>query len=73
MLSVNKELYEPRNIYNFIDVSVNLLLNRIPGLTTRKEYWLFYFVKDDFFANWSSLCNANIDQDFLGFPLIRKL
>jgi hypothetical protein len=72
MLSVNNGLFDTRNIYNFVDASINILVNSIPTLTTTKEYWLFYYIKDDFFANWKSLYNANIDQDFLGFPLIKK-
>lgn len=72
MLSVNNVLFDTRSIYNFIDASINILVNGIPNLRSTKEYWLFYYVKDDFFANLNSLCNANIDQDFLGFPLIRK-
>lgn len=72
MLYVNAKLYEPKNIYNFIEASITLIINSIPNLTSQKEYWLFYFIKDDFWANWSSLCNANIEQDFLGFPLLRK-
>lgn len=72
MLSVNNVLFDTRNIYNFIDVSINTLVNSIPTLTRSKEYWLFYYIKDDFFANLNSLYNANIDQDFFGFPLIKK-
>lgn len=72
MLSVNNVLYEPNNIYNFINTSVNLMINNIPGLTARKEYWLFYFIKDDFRANVSSLYNVDVDTDFLGFPVIKK-
>lgn len=72
MLSVNKILFDTRNIYNFIDVSIKILVNSVPDLTKTKEYWLFYYIKDDFFANLNSLYNANIDQDFFGFPLIRR-
>lgn len=72
MLSVNKMLYNPNNIYNFINTSVDWMVDNIPDMKASKEYWLFYFIKDDYFANLSSLYNANIDLDFLGFPVIRK-
>ena len=72
MLSVNNMLFDPKNIYNFIDASINKLLHNMPELRMEKEYWLFYYIKDDFFANWRSLQNVDINQDFLGFPLIKK-
>lgn len=71
MLSVNNKLFDNRNIYNFIDVSINILVTNFQGLTATKEYWLFYYIKNDFLSNWMSLYNANINQDFLGFPLIK--
>lgn len=71
MLVVNRNLYG-RSIYNFIDASVGRLIEKTPGLRSTKEYWLFYYIKDDFLSNFSSLYNADIDQDFLGFPLIRR-
>lgn len=72
MLIVNKMLYQSCNLYNYIEASINRLVNNNLDLTVSKEYWLFYFIKDDFRANFSSLYGTNIDLDFLGFPVIQK-
>lgn len=72
MLKVNSTLFEPANIYNFINTSITTLYGFIPSLTQSPEYLLFFFVKDDFSANWSWLQYADIDLDFMGFPLIRR-
>lgn len=72
MLMINRNLYNSRNICNFIDASMSYLMKKDPSLRSTKEYWLFYYIKDDFLANFSSLYNADIDQDFLGFPFIRR-
>lgn len=74
MLIVNPDLYANpnRNIYSFIEASMNYLININPKLRETREFWLFYYIKEDYFSNLSSLFNANIDFDFLGFPFIRR-
>lgn len=72
MLIINNELFNQNNIYNFIEWSVNKLISISPGIKATKEYWLFYYIKDDFCNNLSSLCNRDISIDFLGFPQIKK-
>lgn len=71
---INKDLYNNKNIYNFIDTSINILLNnpQYNNIRVTEEYFLFYYIKSDFFSNWMSLYNFDIDLDFLGFPLIQK-
>lgn len=69
---LNPKLYHPSNIYNFIDASVNLLLLNNPRVKSQKEYWLFYYIKEDFFVNWMSLQNYNIEMDVLGFAYIKR-
>ena len=72
MLCVNKYLYNYNSIYNFINNSVNLMINDNPNLTSKKEYWLFYFIKEDFYSSLYSIYNVDIDMDFFGFSLIKK-
>lgn len=72
MYVLNPGLYQPSNIYNFIEESVNVLLLNNQGLNSQKEYWLFYYIKEDFFANWISLQNYNIEMDVLGFAHIKR-
>lgn len=72
MLRVNERLYQPQNLYNFIDDSVNRIIYNSQGINSRKEYWLYYFIREDFRGNLWSLYNVDIDTDFFGFPLIRK-
>lgn len=72
MLKVNSYLFNTRNIYNFIDVSINVLCKANPCLMYSQEYKLFFFIKDDFFANWSWLQYADISLEFMEFPLIRR-
>ncbi len=72
MIVVNPKIFDPKNIYNFVDASVIHLITKCQLLTKEKEYWLFYFIKDDFWTSLSSLYNVNIEQDFLGFPSIKK-
>lgn len=77
MLIVNRNLYpipNSGNIYSFIEASINALIAIKPELKLkeRKEFWLFYYIKEDYFSNLASLFNADIDFDFLGFPFIRR-
>ncbi len=75
MLTINsnfQQLLEKENIFSFINTSIQQISYNIPDLFQRKEYWLFYYIKDDFWANCASLYRMDIEQDFLGFPLIRK-
>ena len=72
MLSVNNLLFNRNSINYFIGDSINQLINEIPGIREKEEYWLFYFIREDFSANLFSLCGMDIDTDFLGFPVIRK-
>lgn len=72
MLCVNSILYENGNIEQFINDSVNCMIMNMPGLNMRKEYWLFYFIQEDFRTNLWSLYQINIDADIFGFPNIRK-
>lgn len=72
MLLVNPMLYENNSIEQFINASVNCMIRDIPRLNEKKEYWLFYFIKEDFRMNLWSLYQTDIDVDFFGFPMIRK-
>ena len=66
------DLSNPYNSCNFIDLSTQQMLQAIPSLITTKEYFLFYFIKDDIYANLLSLYNTDTAPDFIGFPTIRK-
>lgn len=72
MIIVNEKMYNCKNIGSFIDASIQCVINDIPDLIAKKEYWLYYFIKQDFNANMLSLHNVDVSTDFLGFPMIRK-
>lgn len=72
MYILNSGLYKHPNIYDFVDASVNVLLSRCPGLKFQKEYWLFYYIKEDFLANWMSLSGYNVEMDIFGFGYIKR-
>ena len=62
-MQVNQRLFERPSVYDFIDSSINCIINGQSNLyiNQSKDYWLFYFVKQDFFTNWMSINNYNID------------
>ncbi len=66
--------YKPINIFSYIQTSVNYLINNIYNIAASKEYFLFYYVQQNFYTNWMSLHNFDVSsQDVLGFPVIHIL
>lgn len=43
-----------------------------PAILSTKEYILFFYIKEDFAANYSSLCSADIDLECLGFSVLQR-
>ncbi len=74
-MQVNQALFTRPSVYDFIDSSIKCIINNHPnlGINLSKEYWLFYFIQQDFFTNWMSINNYNIDQDVFGFPSMHIL
>lgn len=62
------------NIYNYVDASVNVLIQQSYNITVDKKYWLFFFIKDNFRANIQYVSSINIDNDIFGFiPVWRNI
>lgn len=59
-------------LFAYTDAIINTILNTCSGLNATKEYWLYYFIKEDYRANILSLQGMNIDADIFGFPIIKK-
>lgn len=72
MLILNPEFYNTRSFIHFIDASTNALVLNNQAITMQKEYWLFYYIKEDVISNFYSLQRADINLDFLGFPTIKR-
>ena len=72
MLIVNRDLYQNPNILNFFNDSMNCLISEHPELKDTKEFFLFCYIRDDFFANINSLYSMDIDLDWASFPVIRR-
>lgn len=76
MYVINNNLFSQNSFHFFINDTISrlevLLKSNDISLYEQKEYWLFYFIIEDFRANLYSLQATNIDVDCLGFPLIRK-
>ena len=72
MLLLNQDLFVHNNILTFIDQSTNILIANNNQLAFEKEYWLYYYIKEDFISNLRSLYNKDIDLDTFGFSFIRR-
>lgn len=77
MLIINPDFFNIR-ISNFIEDSINIILaneNKNKPLQVEKEYWLFYYIKDNFKANLQYLNSiVDIDSDVFGFvPIWRNI
>lgn len=72
MLYLNRDFYAPNNIVSFVDTSMQVLLTSNPTIISTKEYWLYYYIREDFWANLYSLYNTDIDLDCIGFSVIHR-
>lgn len=72
MLTVDPRFLN-RNILHFINCCTIKMIQQKKTLTSDKKYWLFYYVKDGVTSNLYSLYNYDIEQDFLGYPVIKQI
>ena len=72
MQFLNRDFYNNNNILGYIDSSMQALINMNTTLLTTKEYMLFFYIKEDFTANYSSLYTTDIDLECLGFSVLQR-
>ncbi len=72
MLFLNRDFFIPNNIVSYINISIQTIIQNNPFITADKEYWLYYYIKEDFSSCFYSLYNIDIDTDCLGFSIIRR-
>lgn len=72
MQFLNRDFYNTNNILGYIDSSIQALINMNTAILTTKEYMLFFYIKEDFTANYFSLYNADIDLECLGFSVLQR-
>lgn len=48
------------------------IINNNPSIAATKEYWLYYYIKEDFSANFYALYHMDIDLDPFGFTVLQR-
>lgn len=72
MQFLNRDFYNNNNILGYINSSIQALINTNTTILATKEYMLFFYIKEDYTANFFSLYNTDIDLDCLGFSVIQR-
>lgn len=72
MQFLNRDFYNNNNILGYIDSSMQALINMNTTILTTKEYMLFFYIKEDFTANYFSLYTTDIDLECLGFSVLQR-
>lgn len=72
MLYLNKDFYSKRNVLSYIESSMGLVLLNNQSILASKEYWLYFYIKEDFVTNLYALQNTDIDFDCFGFSAVRR-
>ena len=72
MQFLNRDFYNNNNILGYIDSSMQALINMNSTILTTKEYMLFFYIKEDFTANYFSLYTTDIDLECLGFSVLQR-
>lgn len=72
MLFLNRDFFTPNDIVAYINVSVQSIIQNNPVITSHKEYWLYYYIKENFTSCFYSLYNVDIETDYLGFSVIQR-
>ena len=72
MQFLNRDFYAPNNILNYINVSMQAVINQMPAILGTKEYLLYFYIKEDFNANLYALINTDIDLECLGFSVLQR-
>lgn len=72
MLFINRDFYSSNDIFSFINASVQILINQNPSILATNEYKLFFYIKEDFSANFFALYSTDIDMECLGFSVLQR-
>lgn len=72
MQFLNRDFYNNANLINYVNCSLQVLINSNQNILNTKEYLLFYYIKENFVSNFYSLYNTDIDMDCLGFSVIQR-
>ena len=72
MLVLNQDFFNPRNIIQFIEASTNVLTYNNREVVAQKEYWLYYYIKEDVTSNLYSLQGRDINLDIFGLSSIKR-
>ena len=72
MQFLNRDFYNNNNILGYIDSSIQTLINMNTTILGTKEYMLFFYIKEDFTANYFSLYTTDIDLECLGFSVLQR-
>ena len=67
MQFLNRDFYNNNNILGYIDSSIQTLINMNTTILGTKEYMLFFYIKEDFTANYFSLYTTDIDLEWRVF------
>ena len=71
-LFLNRDFYGQYNILTYIESSMRLILVNNQTILATKEYWLYYYIREDFVANFYALYNTDIDLDCFGFTVVQR-
>ena len=72
MQFLNRDFYNNTGLINYLNYSLQVLINGNQNILTSKEYLLFYYIKENFISNFYSLYNTDIDTDCLGFSVVQR-
>ena len=72
MQFLNRDFYAPNNVLNYINVSMQAVINQMPAILGTKEYLLYFYIKEDFNANLYALINTDINLECLGFSVLQR-
>lgn len=72
MQFLNRDFYNNNNILGYIETSMQALINLNTTIQSTKEYMLFFYIKEDFTANYYSLYSVDIDSECLGFSVLQR-
>ena len=73
MYYVNPQIqFDAHNLLGSYNQVTNYLCMNVPGFHESKEFWLFYYVKEDLAMSMNSLNGQVIDYMYLPYPLIQN-
>lgn len=72
MQFLNREFYNNNGLLDYINSSMQALINMNTAIPSTKEYMLFFYIKEDFTANFFSLYSTDIDLECLGFSVLQR-